>query len=82
MAWYALVRSWNSERKRYQSLTLRIEDTQEPGCLIRLYDGEIAAGEALADTPQLAMAKAIQLVRAHLKDASITEDSLSWVQAP
>ena len=59
MAWYALVRSWNSERKSYQSLTLRIEDTQKPGCLIRLYDGETAAGEALADTPQLAIAKAI-----------------------
>ena len=82
MAWCALVRSWNSERKSYRSVTLRIEDTQEPGCLIRLYDGETAAGEALADTTQLAMAKAIQLARAYLKDTSITEDGLSWVQAP
>lgn len=82
MAWCALIRSWNKERKSYQCLTLRIEDTQEPGCLVRLYEGETAAGEALADTPQLAMAKAIQLARAHLKDTSITEDSLSWVQAP
>ena len=82
MAWCALVRSWDSERKTYQSLTLRIEDTQEAGCLVRLYDGETAAGDALGDTPQLAMAKAIQLAQAYLKDTSITEDSLSWVQAP
>ena len=82
MAWCALVRRWNSERKSYQSLTLRIEDTQEPGCLVRLYDGETAAGEALAETPQLAITKAIQLASAYLKDTSITADSLSWVQRP
>jgi len=82
MAWCALIRRWNKERKSYQSLTLRIEDTQEPGCLVRLYEGETAAGEALADTPQLAMDKAIQLARAYLKDPSITEDSLTWLQAP
>jgi len=80
MAWCALVRAWNDERQMYDSLTLRIEDTQEPGCLIRLYDGETAAADALADSPQLAMAKALQLARAHLKDDSITEDSLTWVQ--
>ena len=80
MAWCALVRKWNDERKMYDSLTLRIEDTRDPGCLIRLYDGEAVVGEALADTPQLAMAQAVQFARAHLKDNSITEDSLSWVQ--
>ena len=80
MAWCALVRTWNDERKTYDSLTLCIEDAQEPGCLVRLYDGETAAAEALADSPQLAMAKALQLARAHLKDDSITEDGLTWVQ--
>ena len=82
MAWCALARTWNSEQKRYDSLTLRIEDPREKGCLIRLYDEETAIAEALADTPQLAMAKALQLARAHLKDDSITEDSLTWVQMP
>ena len=80
MAWCALVRTWNGERRIYDSLTLRIEDTQEPGCLVRLYDGEAAVAEAWADSPQLAMARALQLARTHLKDNSITEDSLTWVQ--
>jgi len=80
MAWSALVRTWNSERKMYDSLILRIEDTEEPGCLIRLYDGETAAGEALADSPHLAIAKAVRLARAYLKDTTITEESLAWVQ--
>ncbi len=80
MAWCALVRSWNSERKMYDSLTLRIEDTQGPGCLIRLYDGEKSTAEALAETPELAIGKALELARAHLNDDSITENSLKWVQ--
>lgn len=81
MAWCASVRTWNSERKMYDSLILRIEDTPEPGCLVRLYDGETAAAEALADSPQLAIAKALELARSYLKDTSITEESLTWVQA-
>ncbi len=80
MAWCAVVRTWNAERKMYESLTLRIEDTQEPGCLIRLYDGETAVAKASADSPHQAMVKALELARAHLKDASITEDSLKWMQ--
>jgi hypothetical protein len=66
----------------YETLILRIEDPQEPGCLVRLYDGETAVAESLADTPQLAMANAVQLARAHLKDDSVTEESLRWVQVP
>ncbi len=82
MAWCALARTWNSEQKRYNSLTLRIEDTVEAGCLIRLYEHEHAVAEALADTPQLAMTKALELARSHLNDQSLTEDSLNWVQVP
>ncbi len=82
MAWCALVRTWNAERKAYDKLTRRIEDTQEPGCLIRLYKGETTVAEALADSPQLAMAKALQLARSYLNDTSIAEDSLRWVQVP
>ncbi len=80
MAWCALVRTWNKKRKGYDCLTLRIEDTPEPGCMVRLYNDETAVAEALADTPQLAMAKALQLAKSHLRDDSITEDSLRWVQ--
>ncbi len=80
MAWCALVRVWNAERKTYDRLTLRIEDTQEPGCLIRLYEAETAVAEALADSPQVAMSKALELARTHLKDPSISEGSLRWVQ--
>lgn len=80
MAWCALVRTWNSERKTYDSLTLRIEDTQVPGCLLRVYEGETAVADALADNPQLAMAKALEFARAYLKDTSIAEESLKWVQ--
>ncbi len=80
MSWSALVRTWNSRRKRYNTLILRIDDTPEPGCLLRLYDGDKIAGEALADSPQVAMAKALELARAYLKDSSLTEESLNWVQ--
>ncbi len=81
MAWQALVRTWNAERKTYVSLTLRIEDTQEPGCLLRLYDGETAVAEALAESPQLAMSEALQFARTYLKDTSITQESLRWTQS-
>ncbi len=81
MAWHALIRSWNAERKMYVSLTLRIEDAQEPGCLLRLYDEERAVAEALAESPQLAMAEALQMARTYLKDTSITEESLRWMQS-
>ncbi len=80
MAWCALIRSWEGERKEHDSLTLRIEDTQEPGCLLRLYEGKTVVAEALEDSPQLAMAKALQFARTYLKDTSITEESLRWVQ--
>ncbi len=80
MAWCASVRTWNSEHKMYDTLILRIEDTQESGCLVRLYDGETAAAEALAESPQLAIAKAVQLAQAYLKDTSITEENLTWAQ--
>jgi hypothetical protein len=82
MAWCALVRTWDSKRKTYQTLNLRIEDAQEPGCMVRLYDGNTVVAEASADNPQLAMAKALELAREHLKDTSITEESLAWVQLP
>ncbi len=81
MTWAALVRTWNSKSKSYDVLTLRIEDTEGPGCLIRLYDEKDApVGDALAEDPQAAMAKALQIARAYLKDNSITEESLKWVQ--
>ncbi len=80
MAWCALIRIWNVDRKMYDSLTLRIEDTQEPGCLLRLYEGEAVVAEALADSPQLAMAKAVKFAQSYLKDPSIAEESLRWVQ--
>ena len=81
MAWHAFIRSWNAERKMYVSLTLRIEDAQGPGCLLRLYDEERAVAEALAESPQRAMAEALQMARTYLKDTSITEESLRWMQS-
>ena len=80
MAWCALVRTWNGERKAYDCLTLRVEGTGEPGCLIRLYEGETPVAEALGDSPQLAISKALQFAQTYLKDTTITEDSLRWVQ--
>ncbi len=80
MAWCALVRTWNGERKMYDSLTLRVEDTQEAGCLLRLYKGDTAVAEASADSPQLAMSKALEYARTYLNDSAIAEDSLRWVQ--
>jgi hypothetical protein len=40
------------------------------------------AAEALAESPQQAIAKALDLARTHLHDSSITEESLQWVQMP
>ncbi len=80
MAWTALIRTWNSECNRYDGLTLQIEDAEGPGCLIRLYDEKAAVADARADDPQAAMAKALELARAYLKDNSITEEDLKWVQ--
>lgn len=42
MAWSALVRTWNKKRKTYDSLILRIDEAEQPGCLMRLYEGESA----------------------------------------
>lgn len=80
MAWSALVRTWNAERMMYNRLILSVEETSEPGCLLRLYDEKSVAAEVLADSPQQAMTKALELARAYLKDPSITEESLRWVQ--
>jgi len=80
MAWSALVRTWNTERKTYDSLILRIDETPEPGCLMRLYEGESVIAEVLEDSPQSAMAKALEMARAYLKDASLTEENVSWIQ--
>ncbi len=80
MAWSALSRKWNNKRKKYDTLILRIDDTPEPGCLLRLYDGKAIAGEALAESPPLAMTKALELARAYVNDSSITEESLRCVQ--
>ncbi len=80
MAWSALARTWNCTRKAYDSLVLRIDDTAEPGYLLRLYDGKTVAAEVLDDSPQIALTKALELARTYLHDDSITEDSLRWVQ--
>lgn len=80
MAWSALVRTWNKKRKTYDSLILRIDEAEQPGCLMRLYEGESAVAEVLEETPQLAMAKALEMARAYLKDASLTEQDVSWIQ--
>ena len=80
MAWSGLIRRWDSEQGRSKTLTLRIEDTQEPGCLMKLYDGEIAIGEELEASSEQAVAKLIQVAKRYLNDPSIDETSLYWVQ--
>ena len=80
MAWSALIRVWDGDRRAYRRLTLRIEDAPEPSCLVRLYEGETAIGEESAATPREAMTKAVELARRYLNNPSISEDSLDWVQ--
>ncbi len=74
MAWAGLIKT------RTKHLTIRIEDTQEPCWLARLYDGDAIVGEESADSPKLAIAKAVKLARSYLHDESITAESLDWAQ--
>ncbi len=64
----------------YKNLVLRVEDTQEPGCLLKLYDGRTVVAEALADDPHEAIQKLVEATRRYLSNDSITADSFNWVQ--
>jgi hypothetical protein len=64
----------------YRNLVLRVEDTPEPGCLLRLYDGATVVAEALAEDPRQAVAQLVLAARRYLNDPSITADSFEWVQ--
>ncbi len=79
--WSALVRTWDAEHGVYRTLTLRVEETDRPGWMLRLYDGRTVVAQILADSPQAGMDKAVEITRAYLGDCSITEDELAWVQA-
>ena len=79
MAWSGLIRVWNGERGGYDCLTLRFEETQQPGCLVRLYDGDTMIGQALAESDEQAVAKGLELARSVLK-VPVTEENLDWVQ--
>ncbi len=79
--WSALIRKWDVACGAYKSLILRVEETDQPGCLMRLYgDGETVVAEILADTPQSAIDQAVKIAQAELRDPSITQDTLTWVQ--
>lgn len=80
MAWSGLIRVWDPKREEYRKLVVRIEETQGPGWLARLYDGETAIGEHLADDPKAAIDGALEIAQSYLHVASITEESLDWVQ--
>lgn len=80
MAWCALIRVWNPVEETYRQLTLRVEDAPEPGCLVRLYDGDSAVGEASGNTPNEAIARAVEIARQYLKDENISPASLSWME--
>lgn len=78
MPWVGVTKVCN--HGTYKNLVLRVEDTEEPGCLLRLYDGATVVAEALADYPHEAIQKLVEAARRHLGDASITADSFNWVQ--
>ena len=80
MAWSALARSWNAGRKGYDTLVFRIEEPENEGCLIRLYKDDTVIAEATGETPQIAIAAAVQIARQHLPDAGITVQDLVWIQ--
>lgn len=80
MAWSGLIRAWDGDTGRYKTLTLRIEDTQQPGWLAKLYDGETTVAEELAETPQQAVTKLLEVARRYLNDPSIDEASVDWIQ--
>ncbi len=78
--WSALIRKWNTARSTYDTLVLRVEETDQPGWLVGLYDGEHAIAEILAENPQSAVEEAVKAAQTHFDDPSITRESLVWVQ--
>jgi len=74
MAWVGFIKT------RHKKLVVRVEDTQEPRCLVKLYDGETVVGEESDESPQQAVAKVVQLARRYLNDDSITAESVDWAQ--
>ncbi len=78
--WSALIRKWNTGRSAYDTLMLRVEETDQPGWLVRLYEGEKAIAEVLAESPQSAVERAVKMAQEYLGDASITAESIPWVQ--
>jgi hypothetical protein len=80
MAWSGLVRAWDGSHREYRVLVLRIEDTDKPGWLGRLYEGDAVIGEELADSPQQAIGKLVERAQKYLEDPSIGVDNVDWVQ--
>ena len=74
MAWVGFIKT------RYKNLVVRVEDTPEAGCLVKLYDGETIVGEESDENPQQAVAKLVQLAQRYLNDNSITAESIDWAQ--
>ncbi len=80
MPWSALIHSARPARATYKNLVLRIEDTDQPGWLVRVYEGDRVVGEVTGQGPEQAVLKAVELVRKYLKDDNLSASQLVWVQ--
>lgn len=84
MPWSGLIHSApgikGGARATYKNLVLRIEDTDQPGWLVRVYEGDRLVGEVTAEGPQQAVVRAVELVRGYLHDDNLSPSQLDWVQ--
>ncbi len=81
MPWAGLLRvAQPGARGYYRNLVMKVEDSSEPGWLIRLYEGETVVAEAREADPQEAFQKLLILARERLHEESITEESFAWIR--
>jgi hypothetical protein len=78
--WSGLIRKWVPARSAYRVLLVRIEEAPEPLCLLRLYEDDSVLAEVRAETPQLALARILEIARGLLGDPSLDEKSIDWAQ--
>ncbi len=81
MAWVGLIRVWNPEERRSRSLRVSIENGDQAGCLLRLYDKETVVGEETGEDPKAVLLKLLEVARRYLNDPNIGESSIEWVQS-
>lgn len=78
MSWAALLKPRTTAT--CGRLRICFEDTDQPGWLVRLYDGHDCIGEAVAEDPHHALDQILATAREHLHEPDLTSADLVWVR--